>query len=253
MDGESNTEAIARAEREKEHLQKQLSEIDELSRALDSQEQLVEGQASELESRIRTLAKEEAQLMRRKNELKDNAREVGDRRTEIMSERKKLERGRSILLSAIAKVDSRIQQIQQQLALEETQKIAAIQTEKKPAPQSRPEEQRAHPRLAVEVEVSMHTQHNFYTGLTENLSEGGLFVATYENIPIGTSISVTVRLPNQNAIKAEGTVRWVREHSDFTEDVSPGIGVQFTDLQPDDRRVIESFIKTRAPLFYESF
>ena len=69
---------------------------------------------------------------------------------------------------------------------------------------------------------------------------GGLFVATYENIPVGTGIAVTVKLPDHDPIQAEGTVCWIREHSDFTEDVSPGFGVQFTDLKQADRELIET-------------
>jgi len=41
------------------------------------------------------------------------------------------------------------------------------------------EARRAHVRHDVELEVSLESESNFYMGLTENLSEGGLFIAIH--------------------------------------------------------------------------
>ena len=38
---------------------------------------------------------------------------------------------------------------------------------------------RRYPRHDVELEVTMESESNFYMGLTENLSEGGIFIATH--------------------------------------------------------------------------
>ena len=42
----------------------------------------------------------------------------------------------------------------------------------------RPDLRRTSPRFDVELEVSLASESNFYVGLTENISAGGLFVAT---------------------------------------------------------------------------
>jgi uncharacterized protein (TIGR02266 family) len=118
-----------------------------------------------------------------------------------------------------------------------------------PSP-NRPEKRQT-PRVAAKIEVSLHTENNFYAGITENLSEGGLFIATYENLPVGTELELTVAIPNHPPIKTTGTVRWIREHNQFTSDVSPGVGVQFQQLGDSDRRAIEAFLRTRAPMLYE--
>jgi uncharacterized protein (TIGR02266 family) len=98
----------------------------------------------------------------------------------------------------------------------------------------------------------MQTENNFYTGLSENLSEGGLFISMYQVLPVGASVDLTIALPGHAPIKASGTVRWVREHNQFTSDVAPGIGVQFTALRPDDQAFIEQFLRVRPPLFFET-
>jgi uncharacterized protein (TIGR02266 family) len=115
-----------------------------------------------------------------------------------------------------------------------------------------PENKRKTPRCSVELEVSIHTEHNFYTGITENISEGGVFVATHERIPLGTDLELSISLPDHPMIQVIGEVRWIRELSEFTSDFSPGIGVQFINLSLADRKAIEKFIVKRSSLLYET-
>jgi hypothetical protein len=78
---------------------------------------------------------------------------------------------------------------------------------------------RAHERLAFEVSVDILSEHNFYGGLSLNVSEGGIF-ATHVHHPVGTRLEIRLLLQGD----AEPTtllteVRWVREHieaSDFS-------------------------------------
>ncbi len=110
---------------------------------------------------------------------------------------------------------------------------------------------RAYTRQDVELEVSLESESNFYMGLTENLSEGGLFIATHQLKPLGTQIDVSFKLPHMaDAIKAKGTVRWVREYSE-TSDTMPGMGVRFERIAPEQVEQIREFLAARAPLFYD--
>ncbi|MFH1811067.1 MAG: TIGR02266 family protein [Pseudomonadota bacterium] len=112
-------------------------------------------------------------------------------------------------------------------------------------------ERRGEPRFEVEVDVGWNTEHNFYQGLSENLSEGGLFVATYDDLPLGTQLQVTLQLPDAPCITARAVVRWVRAHNRFTRDLAPGVGMQFTALDASAQAAIRSFLSGRAPIFYE--
>ena len=38
---------------------------------------------------------------------------------------------------------------------------------------------RAAERFDLEVKVDLESDHNFYTGLTQNISSGGVFIATH--------------------------------------------------------------------------
>jgi uncharacterized protein (TIGR02266 family) len=106
-------------------------------------------------------------------------------------------------------------------------------------------------RHDVELEVTMESETNFYMGLTENLSEGGLFIATHVHKPLGTQIEVSFKLPDMpEPIKVMGTVRWLREYSE-TSDTSPGMGVRFEHIGPEHSEQIRRFLAARDPLFYD--
>jgi len=83
-------------------------------------------------------------------------------------------------------------------------------------------------RFDLEVKVDLESDHNFYTGLTQNISAGGLFVATHQLRRIGDYIKITFSLPGSPApISVNTEVRWIRENSLLHRfDGSTGMGVR---------------------------
>lgn len=119
-----------------------------------------------------------------------------------------------------------------------------------PAPSSRPS-MRAHERRAVELEVDFASDSNFYVGFAENLSGGGVFVATYVLRPIGTRIDLDIQLAGDaEPLRVRGEVRWTREPS-RSGDLWPGMGVRFEGLAPEDEARILAFVGKRDPLFFD--
>ncbi len=113
-------------------------------------------------------------------------------------------------------------------------------------------DQREHRRFPVEVEVSFHSESNFYMGFAHNLSEGGLFLATYDYDPVGTVVEFEFKLPKtDDPIRARGIVRWIREYNPDNEDLMPGMGIQFTHMSRAGEAYIRKFLKARDPLFYD--
>jgi len=110
---------------------------------------------------------------------------------------------------------------------------------------------RSHQRIRIEADIGVQSESNFFTGFTEDISRGGMFVATYDIRPVGSQVSLSFTLPSGHLVVAEGVVRWVREYNDANPEMYPGMGVQFTDLNTDDNRAIQQFFTQRAPLFYE--
>ena len=54
---------------------------------------------------------------------------------------------------------------------------------------------RAAERFDLEVTVDLESDHNFYTGLTQNISSGGVFIATHHLRKIGDRITLKFTLP----------------------------------------------------------
>ena len=103
-------------------------------------------------------------------------------------------------------------------------------------------ENRQYQRRTLNVEVTLHSEDNFYAGITGDVSEGGLFVATYVPPPIGSTIELDVALPNGTPVKCKGVVRWVREISAVRGGGSPGCGIQFQEMDETSLEAIRRFI-----------
>src|SRR5436305_3844860 len=112
------------------------------------------------------------------------------------------------------------------------------------------EQERRRPRIEVTLMVTVESESNLYVGFTENLSEGGVFVATHTLRKIGSAVDLVIELAQQPAIHAKGTVRWLRHYSEVNETV-PGMGIRFDHLSPEDARRLHEFAKARQPIFFD--
>jgi uncharacterized protein (TIGR02266 family) len=112
---------------------------------------------------------------------------------------------------------------------------------------------RASERFDLEVKVDLESDHNFYTGLTQNISSGGVFIATHHIRKIGDRITLKFSLPGTDqSIAVETEVRWIRENSALHRvDGASGMGVRFINLTPEASAAINAFIQARDSMFYD--
>jgi len=112
-------------------------------------------------------------------------------------------------------------------------------------------DRRQYQRATLKTAVHMGSESNFYSGFSNDISEGGIFVATHCLMELGRAKGIEFSLPDDNEpVRVQGVVRWVREYLPGS-DGTPGMGFQFIDLRPEDRQRIESFVKMRETLFYD--
>ena len=109
---------------------------------------------------------------------------------------------------------------------------------------------REHSRFSVDLDVTVGSDHNFYAGFAENLSAGGVFIATHKLKPTGSRIELSINLPDGAQIRVEGQVRWIRVFNERS-DTPPGMGVKFDNLAPASVALIQSFLARREPLFFD--
>ena len=108
-------------------------------------------------------------------------------------------------------------------------------------------EHRTHPRVAIAVDIDLESESHFFSGLSGDVSEGGVFVQTYRDIAVGSEVAVEFVLPGGH-VSAHGKVRWHRDKSDSSP---PGVGIAFDELSQEDRDLIHRFCQARAPLYYD--
>lgn len=110
-------------------------------------------------------------------------------------------------------------------------------------------EHRATPRTSLVVELHLASDSHFFSGLSGDISEGGVFVSTYRALATGTPVEVEFSLPgSERVVKAKGEVRW---HRSASPDMPPGVGIAFEELADEDRALIHRFCTLRPPLYYD--
>ena len=83
-----------------------------------------------------------------------------------------------------------------------------------------------------------------YTTFTENICEGGLFICTYMKFVIGDRFKVEMSIPIEDDkfnISCEVEVKWIRKENQ-EKNILPGVGVEFLDLSPDDKKAIKTYV-----------
>jgi Tfp pilus assembly protein PilZ len=107
--------------------------------------------------------------------------------------------------------------------------------------------QRASDRLPLDVKLTLWSESHFYSGLSGDTRQGGLFVATYKPLPPGQNVILRVELFGER-IEVEGMVQWGRAGCEYAP---PGVGIVLRGVPPNAQRFIDAFCAGRAPIYYE--
>jgi uncharacterized protein (TIGR02266 family) len=99
-------------------------------------------------------------------------------------------------------------------------------------------ERRVSERVAIEVEVSLTSDSQFFAGLSGDISQGGLFAQTHRPVPLGSHVLLAIFLPTGDIV-TRGIVRWARPASDSAP---PGVGICFETLLSSERAAIEALV-----------
>lgn len=100
-----------------------------------------------------------------------------------------------------------------------------------------PTERREAPRIPLETDVTLGGHGRVVPGVTRDVSAGGVFVATDSDVPVGTRVSLRLRLPS-GPVVGTGIVRWVREEGPGRD---AGLGIELAELEEADRVVLLRF------------
>lgn len=111
---------------------------------------------------------------------------------------------------------------------------------------------RAWARAPIEAAISLTSQHNLYAGIANDISEGGVFVATYQPLPVGSEVAIDLSFEAVGGprLLVNGEVRWHRGDTP-SGDAAPGMGLRFLDLRAEARQWIAEFVRQREPEFFD--
>jgi len=115
-------------------------------------------------------------------------------------------------------------------------------------PRALPLERRVEYRKNLEVDIGFASESNFYSGFSGDVSDGGLFVATWSVLPVGSELLLSFVLPSGRQITTKGRVQWTRECRD--EGSTPGMGISFEDVDEGDLDAVRQFVSQREPIFH---
>ena len=108
-------------------------------------------------------------------------------------------------------------------------------------------DRRSADRVEVVWSVDCEADDNFLYASITNISELGIFVRTNQPLQVGTRMKLRFQPPGHaDPFVLSGQVQWVNPLRMLSENINPGMGIQFVDLGPEDRERIVDVIHTIA-------
>lgn len=103
-------------------------------------------------------------------------------------------------------------------------------------------------RYDVEWAVDCVASDTFLFASITNISEMGIFVRTTDPLRTGTRMRLTFAPPGALGFSLEGMVTWINPVKNDGDDLNPGMGIKFVNLQLDQRERLVEVIRTIAYL-----
>ena len=109
-------------------------------------------------------------------------------------------------------------------------------------------ERRQFERFETSIMVDYSNGETFLFSYIQNISEMGIFIRTDEPLPVGTSLELRFAPAGQTPIELPGEVTWVNPVRPLGDNINPGMGVRFRELDPDARERVVDLVRTIAYL-----
>ena len=98
-------------------------------------------------------------------------------------------------------------------------------------------------RAKVKIRISFKKASDFFRAYIGDLDSGGLFIKTTKSLPVDTLLDLEFNLPNtKKVIRTTGRIIWTRSQDMSTEKMHPGMGTEFIDMNPEDRKVLKEYL-----------
>jgi type IV pilus assembly protein PilZ len=109
-------------------------------------------------------------------------------------------------------------------------------------------ERRSYERVPVDWSVDYQSGDTFLFSYITNISAMGIFVYSEKPLPVGSEITLKFAPPGETPLELRGEVTWVNPFREGGENLNPGMGVRFVDLEPPVRERLVELVRTIAYL-----
>lgn len=100
---------------------------------------------------------------------------------------------------------------------------------------------RTEARIPKTLSISYKDKASFLKAYTTNISRGGIFIKTNQQLPQGAMISLKLQLPDlKEPLKIDCSVAW----GNRKETAPVGMGLQFISMSESDERLLQGYIRT---------
>jgi type IV pilus assembly protein PilZ len=105
-------------------------------------------------------------------------------------------------------------------------------------------EQRASPRLPVQLRVDYKRMNTFFADYAKNISKGGTFIRTNKPLDVGTEFVFVLSIPEQTEhLQLSGEVIWIVDDTQASEERPAGMGIRFKFTDDAERLELERFVE----------
>ena len=109
-------------------------------------------------------------------------------------------------------------------------------------------ERRSYERIPVAWAVDYQSGETFLYSYITNISAMGIFIYSRDPLPEGSTIALKFAPPGEEPFELVGEVAWVNPYRDGGENLNPGMGVRFVDLEAPMRERLVALVRTIAYL-----
>lgn len=110
------------------------------------------------------------------------------------------------------------------------------------------DERRDDRRVPISTKVTLKTVANLTRAAGSDLSVGGIYVISDQNLSIGSLVDLVFSVEDvEDLFQVAGEVKW-KQDQEIGDETRYGLGVEFIGLTSEDRERLESFVERRAPL-----
>jgi len=101
----------------------------------------------------------------------------------------------------------------------------------------------------VRVRLRYPDLDTFVERFAPNVTRGGVFIASRAPRPVGEAFAFEVQIATgQVALAGEGKVIWIKEYNPAEPNKPHGMGVQFTNLSPASRDILQRMLKIKGSI-----